>query len=74
MNEAQRQDLLKAAWACARVLGADVAADKPAPEQAARGLAYMLGRLLKNPRLVQGVAAWAVEYMPELATPTKGNA
>jgi len=64
MTEPQRKDLLAAVQACARALGADVAGDKPAPEAYARGLAFIMGRLLGKPPLVRAVAGWALEYLP----------
>jgi len=73
MTEAQRKDVLAAVQGCARALGADVAADKPAPEAYARGLAFILGRLLGKPPLVRAVAGWALEYLPE-AEPTAAPA
>ena len=38
--------------------------DKPAPEAYARGLAFIMGRLLGKPPLVRAVAGWALEYLP----------
>jgi hypothetical protein len=73
MTEPQRKDLLAAVQACSRALGADVAGDKPAPEAYARGLAFILGRLLCKPPLVRAVAGLALEYLPE-ADPTAAPA
>jgi hypothetical protein len=65
MNEAEEKKLLAIVQSVARKLGADVAADKDAKEQYARGLAFIFGRLLGKPPLVRAVAGWALEYLPE---------
>jgi len=68
MTEKQRKDLLAAVQGIARALGAEVEPDKDPKEQYARGLAFILGRLLGKPPLVRAVAGWAVAYIPEEPT------
>jgi hypothetical protein len=73
MTDAEQKKLLAIVQAVARKLGADREPDKPAGERYARGLAFILGRLLGKPPLVRAVAGWALEYLPE-AEPTAAPA
>jgi hypothetical protein len=78
MTTDQKKHALAAVSACARLLGPDIAPDKPAPEQYARALAFMLGQLMRKAPLVEAVARWSLEYLPAPdldAAPTgKGDA
>ncbi len=63
MNETQKEHLLKSIWCAACALGPEVAPDKPETEQKGRAMAFILARLLKSPRLVRGIASWAVDLL-----------
>jgi hypothetical protein len=64
MNEKQKDNLAKAAAACAATIGEDLKPDEKPQVQFFHGLAWMLAHLLKSPRLLLGAAKQAEAYLP----------
>ncbi len=64
MNEDQKNQLLGSMAALCRALGADLAPAEDVKRQTLRGMAFMLGRLLKTPERCRGLAGLACrEYL-----------
>lgn len=63
MNEKQKDNLAKAAAACAATVGMDLKPDEAPNVQFFHGLCWTLAHLLKTPRLLLGAAKTAETYL-----------